>query len=39
VNRRVIDECSDLLMPYTERSREHLLREGFAANGPTGRPC
>jgi UDP-N-acetylglucosamine 2-epimerase (non-hydrolysing) len=32
VNRRVIDSCSDLLMPYTERSRENLLREGFPAN-------
>jgi UDP-N-acetylglucosamine 2-epimerase (non-hydrolysing) len=29
VNRRVIDQCSDVLMPYTERSRENLLREGF----------
>ena len=32
VNRRVIDGCSDLLMPYTERSRENLLREGFPSN-------
>lgn len=32
VNRRVIDTCSDLLMPYTERSRENLLREGFPPN-------
>lgn len=32
VNRRVIDQCSDLLMPYTERSRENLLREGFPGN-------
>jgi UDP-N-acetylglucosamine 2-epimerase (non-hydrolysing) len=32
VNRRVIDACSDLLMPYTERSRENLLREGFPSN-------
>lgn len=31
VNRRVIDHCSTVLMPYTERSRENLLREGFAA--------
>lgn len=30
VNRRVIDHCSDVLMPYTERSRANLLREGFA---------
>ncbi|MEN9644807.1 MAG: hypothetical protein RL238_1476 [Actinomycetota bacterium] len=29
VNRRVIDQCSDLLLPYTARSREHLLREGM----------
>ena len=31
VNRRIIDQASDLLMPYTERSRENLLREGFDA--------
>ena len=30
VNRRVIDHCSSVLMPYTNRSRENLLREGFA---------
>lgn len=29
VNRRVIDHCSDVLMPYTERSRVNLLREGI----------
>src|SRR5438270_8370710 len=29
VNRRVIDHSSDVLMPYTERSRANLLREGF----------
>jgi UDP-N-acetylglucosamine 2-epimerase (non-hydrolysing) len=29
VNRRVIDQCSDVLLPYTERSRANLLREGF----------
>jgi len=29
VNRRIIDHCSDVLMPYTEGSRENLLREGF----------
>lgn len=28
VNRRVIDHSSDILMPYTERSRTNLLREG-----------
>jgi UDP-N-acetylglucosamine 2-epimerase (non-hydrolysing) len=29
VNRRVIDHSSDVLMPYTERSRANLLREGI----------
>jgi UDP-N-acetylglucosamine 2-epimerase (non-hydrolysing) len=29
VNRRLIDHCSDVLMPYTERSRRNLLREGI----------
>lgn len=29
VNRRVIDHCSSVLMPYTYRSRENLLREGI----------
>lgn len=29
VNRRVIDHCSDVLMPYTERSRANLIREGI----------
>jgi UDP-N-acetylglucosamine 2-epimerase (non-hydrolysing) len=29
VNRRVIDHSSSVLMPYTHRSRENLLREGF----------
>jgi len=28
VNRRIIDHSSQVLMPYTERSRENLLREG-----------
>jgi UDP-N-acetylglucosamine 2-epimerase (non-hydrolysing) len=32
VNRRVIDHSSDVLMPYTERSRANLLREGIAGN-------
>jgi len=32
VNRRVIDSCSDLLMPYTERSRQNLIREGFPSH-------
>ena len=31
VNRRVIDHSSDVLMPYTERSRQNLLREGIPA--------
>ena len=31
VNRRIIDHCSDVLMPYTERSRMNLLREGIAS--------
>src|SRR3972149_2895857 len=29
VNRRVIDHSSDVLMPYTERSRQNLLAEGI----------
>lgn len=29
VNRRIIDHSSDILMPYTERSRTNLLREGI----------
>lgn len=29
VNRRIIDHCSDILMPYTHRSKENLLREGI----------
>ena len=32
VNRRVIDHSSDILMPYTERSRQNLIREGFHSN-------
>ena len=32
INRRVIDHSSDVLMPYTERSRANLLREGFASD-------
>jgi UDP-N-acetylglucosamine 2-epimerase (non-hydrolysing) len=32
VNRRVIDHSSDVLMPYTERSRANLLREGIAGH-------
>lgn len=30
VNRRIIDHSSDILLPYTERSRQNLLREGIA---------
>jgi UDP-N-acetylglucosamine 2-epimerase (non-hydrolysing) len=29
VNRRIIDHSSDVLLPYTERSRSNLLREGL----------
>jgi UDP-N-acetylglucosamine 2-epimerase (non-hydrolysing) len=29
VNRRLIDHSSTVLLPYTNRSRENLLREGF----------
>ncbi len=29
-NRRLIDHISDWLLPYTQRSREYLLREGIA---------
>ena len=29
VNRRLIDHSSDVLMPYTERSRANLIREGI----------
>lgn len=32
VNRRLIDHSSDVLLPYTERSRANLLREGIAGN-------
>jgi UDP-N-acetylglucosamine 2-epimerase (non-hydrolysing) len=32
VNRRIIDHSSDILMPYTERSRANLLREGIEGN-------
>jgi UDP-N-acetylglucosamine 2-epimerase (non-hydrolysing) len=31
INRRVIDQCSTLLLPYTEGSAENLRREGFPA--------
>lgn len=29
VNRRLIDHASDILLPYTERSRQNLLAEGI----------
>jgi UDP-N-acetylglucosamine 2-epimerase (non-hydrolysing) len=32
VNRRVIDHSSDVLLPYTEHSRRHLLAEGIPAH-------
>jgi len=32
VNRRMIDHSSSVLMPYTNRSRENLLAEGFPGN-------
>ncbi|MCD4751704.1 MAG: UDP-N-acetylglucosamine 2-epimerase (non-hydrolyzing) [Anaerolineaceae bacterium] len=32
VNRRIVDSCSDILMPYTERSRQNLQKEGFSSN-------
>lgn len=31
-NRRLIDHISDWLLPYTQRSREHLLDEGIDRN-------
>jgi UDP-N-acetylglucosamine 2-epimerase (non-hydrolysing) len=29
INRRIIDHCSDVLMPYTHRSKDNLIREGI----------
>jgi UDP-N-acetylglucosamine 2-epimerase (non-hydrolysing) len=29
INRRIIDHCSAVLMPYTHRSKENLIREGI----------
>jgi len=29
INRRIVDHCSDVLMPYTQNSRLNLLREGI----------
>ena len=31
VNRRIVDHSSDILLPYTERSRANLLKEGIAS--------
>lgn len=30
VNRRIIDHCSDVLIPYTKNSKQNLLKEGIA---------
>jgi len=32
VNRRIIDHCSTILMPYTRRSKENLVREWIPSN-------
>jgi UDP-N-acetylglucosamine 2-epimerase (non-hydrolysing) len=32
VNRRIIDHSSDVLLPYTERSRQNLLSESIPSN-------
>lgn len=32
VNRRIIDHSSQILLPYTERSRQNLLREGIESD-------
>ncbi len=32
VNRRIIDHSSTILLPYTQRSKENLLREGIENN-------
>jgi len=39
-NRRIIDHVSSVLMPYTNRSRDNLLREGIASESifVTGNP-
>ncbi len=29
INRRIIDHSSDVLMPYTQRSKDNLVREGI----------
>ncbi|NJL92453.1 MAG: UDP-N-acetylglucosamine 2-epimerase (non-hydrolyzing) [Anaerolineae bacterium] len=40
INRRIIDHSSDILLPYTERSRANLLREGIPGQNifVTGNP-
>lgn len=40
INRRIVDHSSDVLMPYTERSRKNLLREGIEGHRTfvTGNP-
>jgi UDP-N-acetylglucosamine 2-epimerase (non-hydrolysing) len=30
INRRVVDHCADINMPYSDLAREYLLREGLA---------
>ena len=32
INRRIIDHSSTILMPYTERSRQNLIREGIESD-------
>lgn len=32
INRRIVDHCSEVLLPYTERSRANLLKEGIASH-------
>ncbi len=32
VNRRIIDHSSDVLLPYTHRSKQNLLKEGIPEN-------
>ena len=40
INRRIIDHASSVLMPYTERSRANLIREGISPQSiyVTGNP-
>tara|TARA_R110002095_G_scaffold51836_9_gene45262 strand:- start:1301 stop:2386 length:1086 start_codon:yes stop_codon:yes gene_type:complete len=32
INRKIIDSCSEILLPYTHRSKENLFREGYPSN-------